>query len=79
MKRIKAACLMQTVHFMLKEDMPHDTAVREVQEELEHYKTQMDRKRIRYKIVDEAVQPDGSILVKVKKQYNDHALGDYLN
>lgn len=27
MKRIKAACLQQTVHFILKEDMPHDAAV----------------------------------------------------
>ena len=31
MKRIKAACLEQTIHFMLKEDMPREEAVQAVQ------------------------------------------------
>lgn len=38
MKRIKSACLLQTIHFQLKEDIPHEAAVRGVREELEHYK-----------------------------------------
>ena len=37
MKRIKAACLEQTIHFMLKEDLPHDEAVQFVKAEYEHY------------------------------------------
>ena len=28
MKRIKEACICQTLHFMLKEDVGHDYAVR---------------------------------------------------
>ena len=30
MKRIKAACLCQTLHFQLKEDLEHDYAVKAV-------------------------------------------------
>lgn len=79
MKRIKAACLEQTIHFQLKEDWPHDEAVRAVQEEFAHYKLQLDRNRTQYKIVDEQTQPDGSILIKIKKQYNGHHCGDYMD
>ena len=38
MKRVKAACLCQTLHFMLKEDMAHDYAVSLVKQEVEQYK-----------------------------------------
>lgn len=79
MKRIKAACLSQTLHFLLKEDLPHDEAVRFVREEVAHYKAQLDQKRTRYKIVEETEQPDGSIIVKIKKQYNNNDCGDYLD
>ena len=41
MKRIKAACLEQTIHFMLKEDLPHDEAVQFVKAEYEHYLAQL--------------------------------------
>ena len=50
MKRIKEACLLQTIHFQLKEDLPHDAAVQTVRAEVEHYKAQMDRNRTKYKI-----------------------------
>ena len=53
MKRIKEACLFQTVHFALKEDIPPAIAVRAVQEEYRHYIEQLDRKRIRYQITEE--------------------------
>ena len=33
----------------------------------------------KYKIVDETEQPDGSIIVKVIKQYNSSPVGDYLD
>ncbi len=38
MKRVKAACICQTLHFMLKEDAAHDYAVKMANEEVEHYK-----------------------------------------
>lgn len=79
MKRIKAACICQTLHFQLKDDLAHDEAVRLVQEEVEQYKRNLDRNRTQYKIVDRMEQPDGSILLKVIKQYNSSPVGDYLN
>lgn len=79
MKRIKAACLEQTIHFMLKEDLPHEEAVQFVQAEYTHYLAQLDRNRTPYQILDKAEQPDGSILVKIKKQYNGYDCKPYMD
>ena len=79
MKRVKAACICQTLHFMLKEDVAHDYAVRLVQDEVAHYKKNLERNHTRYKIVEETAQPDGSILVKVIKQYNASPVVNYLD
>ena len=79
MKRIKEACLLQTIHFQLKEDLEHDPAVQAVRAEVEHYKTQLDRSRTRYQITEEAEQPDGSILIHIKKQYNNPSCGAYMD
>ncbi len=78
MKRVKAACICQTLHFMLKEDVAHDWAVKQVQEEVANYKRTLERNRIQYRIVEETTQEDGSIIVKVIKQYNASPVGDYL-
>ena len=79
MKRVQSACLEQTVHFQLKEDViGHAAALRAVAEEVEQYKAQMDRKHVKHKILEETTQPDGSILVKIKRQYNNYDCGDYL-
>ena len=79
MKRVKAACLCQTLHFMLKEDMAHDYAVSSVEQEVGQYKKNLERNRTRYKIVEQLEQPDGSIVVKVIKQYNSSPVGDYFD
>ena len=79
MKRIKAACICQTLHFMLKEDIAHELAVRQVQEEVTHYKHTLERNRTQYKILEETTQPDGSVMLKIVKQYNQSPVGDYLN
>ena len=79
MKRVKSACICQTLHFMLKEDVEHDYAVRLVKEEVAHYKANLDRNRTAYRIVVEIPQDDGSMIVKVIKQYNACPVGDYLN
>ncbi len=79
MKRIQSACICQTLHFQLKEDLPHDHAVHLVQEEVEQYKKTLDKNHTKYKIVEEVTQPDGSMLVKVIKQYNTSPVGSYLN
>jgi hypothetical protein len=79
MKRIKAACVNQTLHFMLKEDYGHDYAKRLVQEEVNKYKAGLDKRHTKYKILSENEQEDGSIILEIKKQYNTSPVGDYLN
>lgn len=63
---------------MLKEDAEHDWAVKQVEEEVEHYKRQLDRNRTQYKIIDQEKQADGSVIIKVVKQYNTSPIGNYL-
>ena len=79
MKRVKAACICQTLHFMLKDDEEHLYAVKQVKDEVEKYKRNLERNHTQYKIIEQAEQPDGSIVVKVIKQYNSAPVGDYLN
>ena len=79
MKRVKAACICQTLHFQLKEDVEHNYAVKLVREEVAHYKATMERNKTKYRILEELPQEDGSIIVKVIKQYNACPVGDYLN
>lgn len=79
MKRVKAACICQTLHFMLKEDVAHDHAVKLVRDEYEAYKKSLERNHTQYKIVEELPQEDGSLMVKVIKAYNYSPVGDYLN
>ena len=79
MKRVKAACICQTLNFMLKEDIPSDYAKELVVKEYEQYKLTLERNRTKYRIVDEAKQDDGSIVIKVIKQYNSSPVGEYLD
>ena len=78
MKRIQFACLEQTIHFMLKDDVPKQTALRAVDLEYASYKAQMERNRTQYKIVEETRLEDGSLLIKIKKQYNNYDCGEYM-
>ena len=79
MRRNKSACMQQTIHCMLKEDLRHEDALRGVKEDVAAYKMQLERSRTRYRIDSEEEQPDGSIIVKIRKQYNSYDCGDYLD
>lgn len=79
MKRVKAACICQTLHFMLKEDIPHEQAVKLVGQEIEMYIKTLERNRTQYKIVEQNVQNDGSVIMRIIKQYNTSPVGDYLD
>ena len=79
MKRIKAACLEQTIHFQLKNRISSELARQQVRQEYESYKMQMDRHRTQYKIIEEAEQSDGSLIIKIKRQNNTQPVGDYLD
>lgn len=79
MKRIKAACIMQTLHFQLKEDLEHKDAVKLVRDEVDKYKIQLEKGGIKHKILSETEQEDGSIIIELKKQYNTSPVGNYLD
>lgn len=82
MKRVKAACIFQTLIFAQKEDcgFPREQQLKLNRDEVDRYKSSMDRCRTRYKITEETEQQDGSILLRVRKQYNDKAdVDEYFN
>lgn len=75
MKRIKSACLEQTLHFYVQDS----TALRTAKDEFELYKKGLERNKTAYKVLSEEVQSDGSLIVKLKKQYNSYNCGSYLD
>lgn len=79
MKRVKAACICQTLHFALKDGVSRDYAVSQVKQEVDQYKKELEHNHTQYRIVEQKEQPDGSIIVKIVKQYNSAPVGDYLN
>ena len=79
MKRVKAACITQTLHFLLKEDVGHDYAIKLVNEEVKKYKDSLEKGKVQYKILSETTQEDGSIMIEIKKQYNTSPVGHYLD
>ena len=59
--------------------MPQEWAVRSVREEYAAYFRQLNERKIRYRIVEETAQADGSILLKIKRQNNQYDVGTYLD
>ncbi|WP_283123901.1 hypothetical protein [Angelakisella massiliensis] len=79
MKRIEAACICQVLHFQLKDGEEQEYGSKRVRQEVTHYKESLDRARTKYKILEETVLQDGSIRIRIIKQYNQSPVGDYLN
>ena len=50
-----------------------------LQKEYENYKKLMNRRGTKYKILHEDVQPNGAIVVELKKQNNLQAIGYYFD
>lgn len=75
MKRIKAACILQTLVFSQKEDagLTVERALQLNRDEFAHYQADLHKTGVRYQITDVGEQPDGSIIVRVRKQYNHKA------
>jgi hypothetical protein len=78
MKRISAACLLQTILFQPKDDIGKEAAASLVRDEVASYKSRLERSGTKYRITEETVQPDGSITIKVMRQYNSYKTGEYL-
>ena len=82
MKRVKAACILQTLVFAQKEDcgLTREQQLCLNRDEVSRYKATMDRSRTRYQITEETEQSDGSVIVHVRKQYSDRAdVSEYFN
>lgn len=79
MKRVKAACITQTLHFLMKEDLGEEYARKLVQEEAKKYKEGLEKSRTKYKILSEETLEDGTVVIEVKKQYNTSPVGNYLD
>ena len=73
MKRVQAACIMQTLLFSQKPEYGYskDRALALNREEYEQYQAKLSRNKIRYQIASETETPEGALLVRVRKQYND--------
>ena len=73
MKRIKSACIFQTLIFAQKPELElsKQAALKINHEEIERYKSAMDRAKTRYQLVSVEDQDDGSVVVRVKKQYTN--------
>ncbi len=73
MKCVKAACILQTLVFSQKPEMGYskESALKINLEEIERYKKNLERTRTKYQIVDTVEQSDGSVILRVRKQYND--------
>ena len=79
MKRIKAACITQTLHFLLKEDVSSDYAKKLVTEEVKKYKDSLNKNKTQYKILSEETLADGSVIIEIKKQHTTSPIGHYLD
>lgn len=82
MKRVKAACLFQTLVFAQKPDceLGPDAQRQCNRDDAEKYKQRLASSGIRYRIVEESEQPDGSVVLKVRKQYSATAdVGEYID
>jgi hypothetical protein len=71
MRRVTSACLQQTMRFdTSKEANP--------QEDLKKYLSKLDKNRTKYEVVDCQEENDGSLVVKIKKEYNNYSTEGYL-
>ena len=73
MKRIQSSAIFQTLIFSQQPENGYtrDEACRINSAEIDHYIEKLERTRTRYKITDRQEQTDGSILLRIRKQYND--------
>lgn len=75
-------CLKAPLIFAKKEGIINEKyvalCVNPVAQEVEQYKKNLERNRIQYRIIEQTAQPDGSVVIKIIKQYNACPVGDYL-
>lgn len=76
MKRIHSQCILQTLHFVLDPNVSNEEAIERVKNEVASYKVQMDGK---IQIVNEINNPDGTVILSIKKAVSGYSVGNYFD
>ena len=76
MKRIKAACLYQTVTFLLDPNVTRGEALKKVESEVNNYKAKAGSS---IQILKETKNDDGSVELEVRKKVSGYAIGSYFD
>lgn len=80
MKRVKSACVYQTLVFLQKDDcgLSPEEQLRINREEVEKYRASLEKNGTLYQILDVTEESDSSVVVHVRKQLNSStAVGEY--
>lgn len=64
MKRIVSACLQQTQRF-------------ESETDYQSYLRTLQRKHIKYRLLEKETGQDGSVSIRILREYNGYPIGDY--
>ena len=76
MKRVKAACLYQTISFILDPSIPTEVAISKVNAEYASYKENVGSN---LQILKEIKHDDGSIEIEVRKSVSGYSVGKYFD
>ena len=77
MKRIKAACITQTLCFSNHDGETTEYAKKAIVQEYEKYKEQLDKSDAKYKILSEKTNEDGSIAQKTEESIGSYVIHDF--
>ncbi len=74
MKRVRSACILQTLAFSQKPELGYSSehSLKINREEYERYKDNLVKTKTRFVVVSKSEEPDGTLVVHIKKQYNDN-------
>ena len=76
MKRVKAACLYQTISFILDPSFPAKIAIDKVKCEVATYKQKAGSN---VQILNESHNDDGSVEIEVRKTVSGYSVGHYFD
>ena len=80
MKRIQNACLLQTFRFFCMDDtLSRPEAAAAARAEVAQYKAKLDKEGVKYRVDAETGMEDGSIILRIRRQYLNHTCGRYLD
>lgn len=72
MKRITSACLLQTIRF-------NSIDGTDPKLELDAYLSKLDKKKSKYTVLESKNEENGSIVIKIKRQYLTYSTEGYLD